>query len=102
MTTEQVLTKALDVLGPKGERWCKGRYHTEYGHCMQGAVHRVIPSDYDLQTKCWAAMISVLPPTDGNPIAWFNDDPERTWPEVKAAFLKAIELARAEGRQAEP
>lgn len=101
MTTAEVLRKALELLGPNGEHWCQGRYFDGDKACMQGAT-RVAAQELSQRTeaflhiaKCTERLMEVLPTCEGNPIARWNDAPERTWPEVKAAFEKAIALAEA-------
>jgi hypothetical protein len=96
MNASEVLRKALELLGPNGENWCQHGYHFGDSHCMQGAVH-LVTSDQRTRNKCWSAMVKVLPPFEsGNPIARWNDDSAREWPDVEAAFRKAITLAEQE------
>lgn len=97
MTTEQVLTKALELLGPNGENWVKEQ---QYGpcYCMVTAVQIAAGQSH-------AACLSKIPAyellciaaaRDYGTLGMWNDHARRTWPEVKAAFERAIELARQE------
>ena len=97
--TAEVLRKALELLGPNGEHWCKERYFNGNKMCMQGATRRASLYADDsgfTSALCTNALLKAVPDCEGNPIARWNDAPERTWPEVKAAFEKAIGLAEAD------
>ena len=94
LTTVEVLTKALELLGPKGQHWVNSL--------------PIRPCDFCVVTACGAACptYSIAPALDKfreaiglskyAAVDNWNDAPERTFPEVRAAFLKAIELAKAE------
>lgn len=109
-----ILQRALELLGPNGENWTKGYFaYDEYGMetmgycdvakcwCAAGAIQRVInESDYDatyMGVLSRAIFGNDWKPFTGTCIGDWNDAPERTWPEVKAAFERAIALA-SEGK----
>ena len=91
---ESVLRNALEALGPHGENWVK------IGRKSVG----------NMRSKCAALAISEQPVSqefiqrakiilcdsigiDVMDLYRWNDAPERTWPEVKAAYEKAIKKA---------
>ena len=92
MTTAEVLRKALELLGPNGTHWGRGEQCFGGKLCAGMAIDRANRGQYRVATL-YKMLIPVLD-SQGTPIGW-NDAPERTWPEVKAAFEKAIELAEA-------
>lgn len=89
--SKTVLKRALKLFGPNGERWGKRYYKSNDKFCSLGAIRETISSAqfFILYTPVKSLLQDVV---GGNVIAW-NDNPIRKWPEVKAAFEKAIELA---------
>lgn len=102
----ELLRRALELLGPNGERWTKGRYKVVPGaeeeypdgaYCSSGAIEEINTINQDkakqyLREAIWASIYT----TDG--IINFNDAKIRKFPEVKATFEAAIALAIKEGR----
>lgn len=95
MSTLEVLERARALI-EKPENWTKRRLHT-YGdhpsHCACGAIERAI----DDLTGCVPSLDACT--MDGfkswADLSDFNDAPERTHPEVLAAFTRAIEAEKA-------
>lgn len=96
--TAQDLRAALALFGPNGEKWAKVDMRDAFGNmCAAGALDQV-------QRECWPRRIAMFRAFSkaalGNPIGLshtigeWNDAPERTWDDVKAAFERAIELAK--------
>jgi hypothetical protein len=104
MKTSEVLRAALEKLGPNGENWAKGTFlRTRWfglrqpSHCAIGAMIAVHKFWWPAADTFRAALCEMG--FHGTP-AMFNDAPERTFSDVKAAFLKAISLAEADEVQA--
>lgn len=139
---ETCLRHALAALGPRGERWTKGRMvcwvgaqmlrrikplpnalrYTdleslettvefeeirlgEYAYCVLGTITRTVIDQYphratDIldQIEMDARVVATFITATGiHPIAKWNDAPERTFAEVKAAFERAISYAKHNG-----
>ena len=91
MTLRDDLNAVADLLEREG--WCQGDY-AEYdangnltGRCLSTAIRTVQP---DLSPRCeiLALLRPLLPSQAGWLVAW-NDDPDRTLPEVVALLRKA-------------
>jgi hypothetical protein len=99
LPASEVLKLALEKLGPNGGDWAQvkgGDYECDdAGHCARTAINSVRGLKTRLAIHYFKLAIGV-DASDGEfwPIYQWNDAPERTFPEVKAAFLKAIELAK--------
>lgn len=81
------LIQALDLLGPNGENWIKGKYTDHNGHfCGLGALRETkYPQD---------RFTDLAEFTPHNVPFWcWQDSPTTNWPEVKALFEKAIAAA---------
>src|SRR5262249_52786701 len=94
------LEKALHLLGPNGENWTQGIFNSPK-ECAVSCVARVVPKDNTEDTTLrWAAWDFLYPAMGINMpngcISEWNDAPGQTFPEIEAAFLKAIELAKAD------
>lgn len=85
----QILRDSLELLGPNGERWGQGASRRERG---QMCPIDVLGSCAYKETTLLRRAIGL---ECGTYIADWNDSPSRHWPEVRQAFLKAIELAEA-------
>ena len=111
MKSSEVLEKALELLGPNGEHWTVGTsYRDEHGDaiyredpkrelfascCVSAAIVRseAPKNRHYSRSRAWKLFEQVIGSKD---VPEWNDAPERSWPEVRAAFLKAIELAKSE------
>ena len=93
LTSVEVLEKALELLGPNGENWVNEAPDWDK-HCCVTAIDTV--GDNRSQEKAKSFLRRVINSNVCSLISRWNDAPERTFPEVRAAFLKAIELAKAE------
>jgi hypothetical protein len=91
-----VLEMALAVFGPHGENWVKmaegGQGHDMSKKCASLAIGEQPVSQAPIQ-RAKAILCDVIG-IDVMGIYSWNDTPERTWPEVKAAYEKAIAAAR--------
>ena len=102
MKSSEVLTKALELLGPNGELWCKSLPGVEWpvaGNCASTACGMAdTPEGYQSwKARTYLARAIGIPALETHSqIHGWNDAPERTFPEVRAAFEKAIELAKSE------
>lgn len=103
-TTTSVFKDALALLGQNGERWIKGidSAFTRDGlrvYCALGALQEANRDGAfsDRERLLRSNLHKML----GAPVGFetpyvhqWNDAPERTFPEVRGLFLKAIEDAR--------
>jgi hypothetical protein len=100
LPASEVLRLALEKLGSNGEDWAQvkgGDYECDdAGHCASTAINSVRGLKTRLAIHYFTIAIGV-DASDGElwPIYHWNDAPERTFPEVKAAFERAIALAKA-------
>lgn len=82
ITWQEVLLRAADLIEKDG--WCRGTYHRGRGHCIVGAVTKVVP---------WGPLgrqaVTELTLHLGVPAIWYNDDSDRTREEVVAAMRAA-------------
>ena len=90
-TPAQILRDALELLGADGERW----WHPRCGKAMDGRDCAYTALKADTNEVASAILCRVAGVNSLFSLWEWNDDPDRTWPEVRAAFLKAIELAEA-------
>jgi len=93
LTSVEVLERALELFGPDGERWAnKSPIGDE--HCSVTALAKiaVLLSPSYMKAKSLVRRGAGL--KDSESLSYWND--AHTFPEVRAAFLKAIELAKAE------
>jgi hypothetical protein len=101
MKPSEILRVGLERFGAGGERWSGYKSNPEHQHyCTATSV-----SDVDNGTSEFAALdflcvaigldsrASSSEPCGLKDIWGWNDKPERTFPEVKAKFLRAIALA---------
>lgn len=105
-----LLADALALLGPNGENWIKrvekrtvrpwwslGLYKL-HSFCAIGAIHEVNTDN----AKFAAMYLSLAIPNAyslGGSITSYNDNPLRTFPEIKVWFNSAIVAAEANGHQ---
>lgn len=113
----EVLREALALLGPNGERWIKHAYFDAYADdslesggpalgrsgcstCATGAICMVEGRPpmlvEDFPGGAWSYLSAAC---DGAPIIHFNDE-AAGFPEVRAAFERAIALAEKAEAQA--
>jgi hypothetical protein len=105
-TTKDILVEARDLI-EKG--WCQGdgaRGATgkvvrpldpdAVCFCAVGAIDRVCEGDDLLREEAWHRLRLGIFGDIRGPIVKWNDAPERTKPEVLAAFQKAIDSLGAE------
>ena len=90
--TAERLRKALALFGPNGEKWVN-RLPGNNEYCSVTACAEADPTTSFLSAT--DLLCSVVGLGEFEVLQRWNDAPERTWPEVKAAFEKAIELAEA-------
>lgn len=93
MKSSEILREALKKFGENGENWRSGRNNGEY--CSWGGIFAVV---YGSAFAPWGAAdqwAQKLGFNSAHQLFGWNDSESRTFPEVKAAFLKAIELAEA-------
>lgn len=101
--TQRVLRSALERLGPNGEFWGQG---SAFGrdkdkHCVISALHGERLSCYSAveaspEGKALIAAGGFLSTGNYRSIdgVWmFNDNPTRTFPEIRALYHRAITLA---------
>jgi hypothetical protein len=94
LPASEVLRLALEKLGPNGEHWIKGAYKRGETYCARGAVFYSVDEASSVTAPC-GYLTRAVAASDLLPFENWNDAPERTFPEVKAAFEKAISLAKA-------
>ena len=110
LTTAEILTKAADLIEPKGA-WTQGTFWRDREGrqvcledallgsascmCMAGAIY-VASGQRHPSHRLWELVDKVIPrPRDGSAaMPFFNDNPERKQAEVVAALRKAAALAR--------
>lgn len=91
MEVSEVLERALRLLEDDG--WCQGTYRLGMGHCAVGALWSVLGDAYtwddgrSLMMACLASLRNVA--GIGN-IAIWNDDPARTFAQVRETYRRAI------------
>lgn len=90
--TQSVLRRALALLGPNGEYWCKrsgGWVGPRF--CVEGAIMRVTKlNDAEIiGTPAYIAFSDAA----GSVVPWAWNDFAKDFSEVRAMFLRAIELA---------
>lgn len=95
---QRVLRLALERLGPNGERWCQCQLTSESGqHCIMGALDAV--TDVLTRRRLVRAYINPIIGPQGQPeteSCWpmfWNDHFSRNFQDVRAMFLRAIDLA---------
>jgi len=99
LTVAEVLDRAADLIEPAGA-WTQGKWGSpETCMCAEGAIFAACEASpmYDRNRIPGAigVLTSMLPAIPrGNPIAFWNDDPERTQAEVVAKLREAAALAR--------
>ena len=92
MKTSEVLRNALALFGPDGQKWID-RCPPPSKHCSVTAIYAAANTGREV-SDCMDALYGAA---DVSAFSWlgaWNDN--HTWPEVKAAFEKAIavELAK--------
>ena len=90
-TPAQILRDALELLGPEGVHWVRG-YPCGDRMCCLSAIYGEWFRNQLSTGKAEGIFSRVI---SDRFISRWNDAPGRTWPEIRAAFLKAIELAEA-------
>jgi hypothetical protein len=86
MITKEILQGALALFGPNGENWV-GRFPRSGEECTVTAIARASGRAEGAADSSWRAF-SEINNIDTSLGIW-NDN--STWPEVKAAFEKAID-----------
>jgi len=94
LTTVEVLERALELLGPDGKYWVNSLPMRTCDFCVVTAVSAACPT-YSI-APALAKIREAAGLSKHAAVDIWNDAPERTFPEVRAAFLKAIALAKAE------
>jgi hypothetical protein len=105
MKPSEILKKALELLGEDGENWCQDvgavdrdglqvlvNDRSAVKFCGYGACQKVDDGLPSLEAAYYLRKVV----TPMGLYADWQDKPNRTFPEVKAKFLLAIELAEAE------
>jgi hypothetical protein len=103
----RIIDAALEILGQKGERWIQGQFADDNGgHCMVGAIRlarRRLKLKDDETTQLIGKIIEAdfklfgqEPSPYGQLIQGYNDQPNRTFTEVKIVMRKARHDAIAE------
>ena len=97
LTTVEILEAALERLGPNGERWFQGDANGPNGsRCALGAIDD--GGRIEFSGPIFSALTGMLEEAiGGTAVVPWNDDPSRTFEDVRAAFQKAI---RSEKRKA--
>jgi hypothetical protein len=91
-TPEEVITGALEALGPNGEHWTQGTWGDQYGRmCVVGALRRGAGSRInDEYRHTRNAVDAVLYSEYGiTSIVPWNDEKDRQFAEVRAVLEKA-------------
>jgi len=93
MTIHTDTAAVLDVLGPNGERWCKGwgdwNEPTCTETCLFGAIRRCSPVPGD------AYLIAEVAKLLGWGTTW-NDDEDTTWADVRARIDAGLDVTDAD------
>jgi hypothetical protein len=94
--TKKVLQSALKAFGPHGENWVQGTAKSmQWPNCCVNTSFmriEVIPNGTYIEDAV-RVLFRVGEFEGGGASAQWNDAPERTWPEVKELFEKAIAAA---------
>jgi hypothetical protein len=98
-----VIDKALELLGPNGERWIKGKLRTKDGFCIIGAMKRA-RSLTKLRSGNAEDFLTMVIKREQHKstapsflISSFNDKPETTFENIREIMLVAkCEAMRAE------
>lgn len=90
--TQRVLKRALELLGPNGENWVRRCGDCDTTFCTLNALG-VAGADHIHYPDHPAARALASAHGDFSRIAPWNDDPDRTFADVKALYEKAIALA---------
>jgi hypothetical protein len=96
----RIIDAALDILGQKGGRWIQGQFADTGGHCLAGAIRlarRRLKLKGDRTTELIGRIIEKDFKLFGEPrsaysqlIQGYNDQPGRTFTEVKIIMRKAL------------
>lgn len=105
----EVISKAIEILGPNGENWFKGMYTDCHGkYCVLGALGKARGYDdgnlgiphflsfnggSDAYSKAKRLVEAQLPMSG---VVLFNDKPDVTFPQVKVAMCRALKAALEE------
>jgi hypothetical protein len=97
----RLLACGLARLGPNGEHWTQGQMHADGAHCAIGSLADGYSYfNASRGSHLWDAGLclneAVRALTVYSSMIGYNDTPGRTFPEIRAVFLKAIQLAEAE------
>lgn len=94
-TGVEVLARALEIWGPNGEKWCKGRWHTHnsvgFGqHCMLGGMHEAVGRVNSTKSRPFIEALTLVkgalksqPIPFKRSIIGFNDSSSTTFSDVK-------------------
>lgn len=99
----EILTKALELLGPRGKFWIKKSYKkTHKGQkcfCAVGALQAASPRLGPSYGQAESVLRSIVSANYGySAVESFNDREESKWSEIRSIFNKAIKLAEKEER----
>jgi hypothetical protein len=98
----QIIDKALEVLGPKGEHWLQGKRSDRRGNrCVMGAVDHARRSMGIKKDRTISFLLKAAGYHHRVPARWyvmedFNDDPKRTFDEIAALLVQARTLAASQ------
>lgn len=91
MDASGILSRALEILEEKG--WTQGSFHTQYGLCSLGAVWQALEEqghDWLTGQSFYKRVIRALQnQIEYQNVALWNDQPERTYSQVREVFRRA-------------
>lgn len=91
-TKKELLQEALTLLGPNGEHWVGHCPYEPGKHCALTATAKAEGRSEELRSFLYKALHELgFKKYDDDSISRYNDS--HTFPEVKALFERAIELA---------
>jgi hypothetical protein len=99
MKTSEILTKALEAFGPEGENWIGGgSCPTSTGECTTTALMDFCHDPARRRTIVNSFLGFGTDFADANAAAWhWNDDPSRTFADVRQRYQTAIVKAKESG-----
>lgn len=98
MRISEILSAALEKLGPNGEYWIKRSYKKEqkdgsYKYCMLGSIEAIEEAHYTDRGRARAFLGKHLPIGRRGRIPAYNDASSRKFPQIKETMCKAIKAA---------
>lgn len=109
MTRDEQIAKdleaALDLMNDEGRHWIQGKAKSDlplddgkHGFCSLGAIYQATggwDTPSGTQARRYSGAAEALTRTlDGDLVSFWNDNPYRTWEDVKTAFQKTIKRLR--------